>query len=233
MRTLVSILVLSLISLFMLAGCGKEEETPPPIQNLISMATLYDDTVDWLFVLGGSEDSDGTTTTDSYYFRYNGTETPQNVQLFIDDVAHSLTTGTRTRNYRFSESPSPVFNAGQLYALKLVVDDVTKAECNIRMADAPLISSPTGFNSTQDYNFQWLVTNNAMVQYVIGELPSNVQTLMATLSPELRQYTYTANTLATESGWYEFGIVNANYKVVNNIRFCTMFAGWTSVQQAK
>lgn len=233
MFRIVFAVVISLAMALILCGCGDESTKPPVENNLISLGTLMDSSTEWLIVLGSSEDPDGASQVDSYLIRYNGTENPSNVVLEINEVAHPLVSNAKGIYYQFAEATAPMFTVGETYRLKLKVNNLVKAECSIKMPSIPNLSVAEGFNSAHDGNFQWTLPTNAQVQYIIGELPSGNQVIMATLAPEVRDYTYRANSLTAQTGWYEFGVVEANYNVVNNIRFCTMYAGWDKAQQTK
>ncbi len=219
--------------LIALAACGDESTKPQEEINLISLGSLMDSSTEWLIMLGSAEDYQGAAQVDSYLIRYNGTGAPNNVELVINNIAHPLVSNAKGIYYQFAESVPPVFTAGASYQLKLKVDNFTKAECSIRIPAIPTLSIADGFNSAQDCNFQWALATASQVQYIIGEPPSESQVIMATLAPEVREYSYKANTISAQTGWYEFGVVEANYEVVNNIRFCTMYAGWDKAQQTK
>lgn len=233
MRSRFWMFVMAILMLIAFTACGDENTKPPEVNNLISMGTLMDSSTEWLIMLGSAEDNQGAAQVDSYLIRYNGTGTPNNVELVINDIAHPLVSNAKGIYYQFAELIPPVFTAGASYQLKLKVDNFTKAECSIKIPAIPTLSIADGFNSAQNCNFQWTLATASQVQYIIGEPPSESQVIMATLAPEVREYNYKANTFSAQTGWYEFGVVEANYEVVNNIRFCTMYAGWDKAQQAR
>jgi hypothetical protein len=224
------VLILLLIAAIALSGCGKSEDDPEP-EVLLTMAKLMDESTDWLIILGDGEDLNGAATTDKYIVRYHGTDVFTQVKLVVNEVSYTLQDAPKSKYYYFSGLNHPNFQPGETYNLRLIADNVTKAECSIRMVDVPTLSTPTGFNSASDYNFQWQITENPMVQYVYGKPPTANQVIMALLGPTIRQYNYKANTLVAQTGTYDFGVITANYKVVNNIRFVTMSADWASCQQ--
>lgn len=225
---------LILLVVFSLFGCGDKENktTEPPI----SADDLFSGS-EWIIVLGGAEDYENSESTDAYSIIYNSENLPpeEKVELEINGISYELFLDDDYNTYQFSfaDTVALQFETGHNYHIIFKIGGVNQAEYNLKMVGYAQLRSIETFNSAEDCLFEWTLDDNPMVQYFIGESPDNIQSLLGTFGPSQREFTYRGGTLEYQSGYYEFGIVYANYETVNNVKFISMFSSWIDCYQDK
>ena len=226
--TLIS-LVFFTITLLLVPACKDDDSGPTYPPRPFDLEAEAD--FDWVIYLYGIYGT-GKEANLQLQIYWNGDTAfvePDTISLLIDGEPYDLYHYTGSNIF----SCTPLMEWGEVYHLKLQVNNVTKLNKDVKVCEYPDCTYPVTFDPQTAATMSWTLDNSNSYQYLTLSsgfygAKDPVYSWEGFISGEARSHTFTANTLSgvDDADYFAITLYEINYLTEGKTCVYTMAGSW-------